>query len=101
MIARVWRGWVHAQDADAYDRHYRAEVLSTLRAVNGFGGARLMRRTIDDEVEFLSITYFETMDAVHRFAGDTPETPVIADAVRPLFIRFDSLVRHYEVDFET
>ncbi|GAB7051731.1 antibiotic biosynthesis monooxygenase [Catenuloplanes indicus] len=101
MIARVWRGWVRAQDADGYDRHYRAEVLSTLRAVNGFGGARLMRRTVGDEVEFLAITYFADMDAVHRFAGDDPEAPVIADAVRALFVRYDTLVRHYEVDFET
>ncbi|MFI5841967.1 antibiotic biosynthesis monooxygenase [Catenuloplanes sp. NPDC051500] len=101
MIARVWRGWVHAQDAAAYDRHYRAEVLSTLRAVNGFGGARLMRREADDEVEFLSIAYFEDMDSVARFAGDSPETPVIADSVRALFIRYDTIVRHYEVDFET
>lgn len=101
MIARVWRGWVRAQDADGYDRHYRAEVLSTLRAVNGFSGARLMRRTVGDEVEFLAITYFTDMDAVHRFAGDDPEVPVISDAVRAQFIRYDTLVRHYDVDFET
>jgi hypothetical protein len=101
VIARVWRGWVHAQDAGAYDRHYRAEVLSRLRAVNGFGGARLMRRALDDEVEFMSIAYFEDMDSVRRFAGDDPEAPVIADEIRTLFIRYDSLVRHYEVDFET
>ncbi|MDR7274860.1 antibiotic biosynthesis monooxygenase [Catenuloplanes atrovinosus] len=101
MIARVWRGWLRAQDADGYDRHYRAEVLSTLRAVNGFAGARLMRRAVGDEVEFLSITYFADMDAVRRFAGDDPEIPVIAEAVRDLFIRYDTLVRHYEVDFET
>ena len=101
MIARVWRGWVRAEDADGYDRHYRAQVLSALRAVNGFSGARLMRRTVGGEVEFLAVTHFTDMDAVRRFAGDDPEVPVIDDAVRPLFIRYDTLVRHYEVDFET
>jgi hypothetical protein len=31
MIARVWRGWARMEVADAYDRHYRTEVLETLR----------------------------------------------------------------------
>lgn len=101
MIARVWRGWARMDVADDYDRHYRTEVLETLRDVPGFAGARLLRRTVDDEVEFVSLTFFEDLEAVRTFAGLDYETAVVAEAARILLTHFDRTVAHYDTSFAT
>jgi heme-degrading monooxygenase HmoA len=96
MIARLWRGWTRPADAGRYDRHYREEVLPTLRQLSGFRGARLLRRTAGDETEFVSLTFWDDVDAIRSFAGDDYETAVVADVARQVLIRFDDRVRHYE-----
>ena len=96
MIARMWRGWTRAEDADRYDRHYRDEVLPTLRRLRGFRGARLLRRTIGTETEFVSLTFFDDLDAIRRFAGDDHETAVVAAEAREVLVRFDDRVAHYD-----
>ena len=96
MIARVWRGWARAEEADRYERHYRDEVLPTLRRLPGFRGARLLRRTVGAETEFVSLTFFDDLDAIRRFAGDDPETAVVAAEAREVLVRFDDRVAHYD-----
>jgi heme-degrading monooxygenase HmoA len=96
----MWRGWTRTSEADEYDQHYRSVVSSTLREVPGFRGARLLRRSIGDETEFVSVTFFETLDAVRRFAGDDHDAAVVTEEARQVLIRFDDRVMHYEVVVE-
>jgi heme-degrading monooxygenase HmoA len=99
VITRMWRGWTRSTEAHRYDAHYRSEVLSTLRQVPGFQGARLLRRTIGDETEFVSLTFFDDLDAIRSFAGPDHETAVIAEEACKVLIRFDERVCHYETAF--
>jgi heme-degrading monooxygenase HmoA len=96
VITRMWRGWTRAAEADRYERHYRSEVMDTLRQVPGFRGARLLRRTVGEETEFVSLTLFDDLDAVRSFAGADYETAVVAGEAREVLIRFDERVGHYE-----
>jgi heme-degrading monooxygenase HmoA len=96
MITRIWRGWTRAAEADRYERHYRSEVMDTLRRVPGFRGARLLRRTVAEETEFVSLTLFDDLEAVRSFAGPDYETAVVAREAREVLIRFDERVGHYE-----
>jgi heme-degrading monooxygenase HmoA len=96
MITRMWRGWTRAAEADRYERHYRSEVMDALRQVPGFRGARLLRRTVGQETEFVSLTLFDDLDAVRSFAGADYETAVVAGEAREVLIRFDERVGHYE-----
>jgi heme-degrading monooxygenase HmoA len=96
----MWRGWATPEDADRYDVHYRSEVRSSLTRVPGFRGARLLRRTVGEETEFVSLTFFDGMDAVRAFAGEDYERAVVADAAREVLTRFDARVAHYEVPVE-
>ena len=73
MITRMWRGWTRADEADRYERHYRSEVMATLRQVPGFRGARLLRRTVGEETEFVSLTLFDDLDAVRGLSAALPE----------------------------
>ena len=96
MITRMWRGWARVDRAHDYEQHYRSEVMAALRDVAGFQGARLLRRTTGDETEFLSLTFFDDLDAVRAFAGPEYESAVVADRAREVLVRFDDHVAHYE-----
>jgi heme-degrading monooxygenase HmoA len=100
VITRMWRGWARSDQADRYERHFRSEVMATLRRVPGFRGARLLRRALGEEIEFVSLTLFDDLDAVRGFAGPDYETAVVTGEARNVLVRFDERVCHYETAFE-
>ncbi|HWM06733.1 MAG TPA: antibiotic biosynthesis monooxygenase [Actinophytocola sp.] len=97
VIARLWRGWAAPDRADEYQRHFEDEVSVHLTGVHGFRGARLLRRAEGDEVAFISITFFTSMQAVRGFAGAHPERAVVEDHARAALARWDEEVTHHEV----
>jgi hypothetical protein len=50
-----------------------------------------------EEVEFLVLTLWESMEAIRGFAGEQPEVAVVEPEARAALVRFDSTVTHYEV----
>ncbi len=56
-----------------YNGHYSGEVLPELRRLPGFRGARLLRRETAEVTEFMSVVFFDDIDAVRRFAGEDYE----------------------------
>ncbi|MCY1139295.1 antibiotic biosynthesis monooxygenase [Actinoplanes sp. Pm04-4] len=97
MIARTWRGWTKAAEADDYQRHYATVVATELRGIGGFRGARLLRHQDGDEVRFTSITFFTDVDAIRAFAGDDYEFAVVAEDARKVLTRWDDRVTLDEV----
>lgn len=97
MIARLWHGWTEPSNADAYENLLRKTILPGIHRVDGYRGAYILRREADGEVEFVTLTLFETMDAVRAFAGEDHAVAVVPDAARRLLSRFDGHSRHYEV----
>jgi heme-degrading monooxygenase HmoA len=96
MITRMWRGWTRREDADAYERFLRTELFPRVAQLDGFHGARILRRPDGDEVEFVTLTSFDSMDDVRRFAGDAVDVPVIEPEARRLLSRIDDRAFHYE-----
>jgi len=97
MISRIWHGWTRRADADAYEAMLRAEVLPGIGRVRGYRGAHLLRRDDGAEVEFVTITLFDDLDAVRAFAGEDHERAVVPPAARAILSRFDARSAHYEV----
>jgi heme-degrading monooxygenase HmoA len=97
VIARIWHGWALQATADGYQRHFETQVSAHLQGVDGFLGARLLRRADGAEVMFTSITWFSSLDAVRGFAGTEYEQAVVEDAARQLLSRWDERVSHHEV----
>ena len=94
MIARLWRGAAGDDAAAAaYLRHVERNVVPQLAAIAGYRDVKVLRR----EREFVVITFWESMDAVRRFAGDDPERAVVEPEARAVLAEFDDFVRHYEV----
>jgi heme-degrading monooxygenase HmoA len=96
MIARLWHGWAAPENADAYEALLQAEVLPGIERIDGYRGAYLLR-TDGATVEFVTVTLWETFDAIRAFAGDDYERAVVPPEARRLLERFDERSRHYDV----
>lgn len=96
MISRLWHGWTTRENADAYEELLRTEILPGIHRVDGCLGAYLLRRDIEDGVEFATLTLFESMDAVRAFAGEDYEIAVVPPEARKLLSKFDQTSKHYE-----
>jgi heme-degrading monooxygenase HmoA len=97
MIVRAWRGYGAVADAQAYPKHLLQSVRPKLEQMAGFRGVYLLRRRDREEMEFLVLTLWDSMDAVHAFAGEQPEQAVVEPEARAALLRFDNTVQHYEV----
>jgi heme-degrading monooxygenase HmoA len=100
MIVRVWRGWTTRENADPYQELLGTTILPGIDRVRGFRGAELLRRDVGDEVEFITVTRFTSLDGVREFAGDDYERAVISDEAHRLLSRFEERVAIYEIAFE-
>ena len=99
MICRLWRGWTSPGSADAYERIVRNEVIPGIEAkqIPGFRHIDLMRRQVGEEVEFVTLMWFDSIAAVKAFVGDDHEVAHVPDAARAVLSRFDQRVAHFEV----
>ena len=99
MIARIWHGWTTSANADAYEKLLRTEIFEGIesRRIHGFHGIDLLRRDQAQEVEFVTIMWFESLDAVRTFSGNDYELAVVPPAARTLLSHFDGRSAHYEV----
>lgn len=96
MIARLWHGWTALENADAYETMLTTKVLPGIHRVGGFRGSQVLRRAVDNEVEFMTLTFFDSMDAVRSFAGADYEVAVVPPEARVLLSPFDEKSVHYE-----
>jgi heme-degrading monooxygenase HmoA len=97
MIIREWRGRALSEKAEHYPKHFRERVIPELRKVAGFCGAQLGRRRSDDQIEYLVLTRWRSIDAIRAFAGDELEHAVVEPEAAAALVSFDKNVRHYEV----
>jgi heme-degrading monooxygenase HmoA len=100
VIARVWRGRTTRENADAYQELLGSTILPGIDRVTGYRGAELFRRDLGDEVEFMTVTRFDSLDAVREFAGDAYEQAVISDEAHRLLSQFDESVAIYKIAFD-
>jgi len=101
MIARTWRGVTRAADADRYAEYIEATGLRAFAETPGNLGALLLRRPTDEPgepgTEFFVMSFWDSTDAVKRFAGPVPERAVFYPEDEQYLVRRDMTVDHYEV----
>jgi heme-degrading monooxygenase HmoA len=102
MITRVWHGWTMPANADAYEALLKREIFIGIknRQIAGYKGIHLFRRNLGKEVEFVTVMWFDSMEAVRAFAGEDYEVAVVPLKARALLSRFDARSQHYEVKAE-
>jgi heme-degrading monooxygenase HmoA len=99
MISRLWHGYTTPENADPYESLLKSEIFRAIqdRQIAGYQGIHLLRRNVGDEVEFITIMWFDSMKAVRTFAGEEYELAVVPPKARALLARFDRRSEHYEV----
>ena len=99
MISRIWHGWTTVQNADAYERIVSTEVLPEIaaRQIPGYRGAHLLRRPLEDEVEFVTIMWFDSVEAIRQFMGEDYEVAHVPLRAQAVLARFDPRSQHYDV----
>src|SRR5947209_2516550 len=97
MIARTWHGVTEASKADAYFEVLQESGLKEYRDTPGNQGVIVLRRTDGDRTHFLLITFWESFDAIRRFAGQNPERAVYYPKDKEFLLEFEPTVTHYDV----
>ena len=99
MISRVWHGWTPAKNAGTYEALLRSEIFPGIIAqkIVGFERIELFRRELGAEVEFMTVMWFTSLEAVKAFAGEDHEAAYVPASARAVLARFGDRSRHYEV----
>jgi hypothetical protein len=69
-IARIWRGRTPTSRAEEYSKYLYEHGIKPLekKAL----GVQLLREDREGETEFVTISYWESVEAMSRFAGKDP-----------------------------
>ena len=98
MIARVWHGYTKPENANAYEAQLKPELLPGIGKKKGYRGSYLLRRELGEEVEFITILLFDSLESIREAAGhDDYETAIIPEERRKNLARWDTKAAHYEV----
>ena len=97
MILRTWRGTVDAKDGDRYFAYLQETGIEEYKATPGNRGVFVVRRERNGRTEYLLLTLWDSMEAIKRFAGDTPERAVFYPEDDGFLVERDEQVDHYEV----
>jgi heme-degrading monooxygenase HmoA len=78
---------------------FKTEIFTGIasKGIAGYKGMQLFRRNLGEEVEFVTVMWFDSVDAVRGFAGEDYEAAVVPPQARALLSRFDERSHHYEV----
>jgi heme-degrading monooxygenase HmoA len=96
MILRIWHGWSKPENADAYAAMLRDEILPGIHRIPGYLGAYTLRKERGGEIEFVTITKWDSMKAVEEFAGPSKSGAVIYPKAHALLTRYDEHSENYE-----
>jgi len=97
MIARIWRGAVRAEDTEAYARYVKETGIDGYEKTPGNRGAWVLWQTEGDRTEIVTLSFWDSMDAIVGFAGQDLERAVFYPEDDRFLVERDLTVRHYEV----
>jgi len=102
MISRIWHGWTTHKNANKYEAMLKEEIFVGIqdRPISGFKGIQLLRCEVGEEVEFVTIMSFGSLEAVREFAGENYDLAVVPAKARAVLSRFDERSQHYEIVVE-
>jgi hypothetical protein len=99
MICRIWHGYTTQENADAYERVVRTIVIPGIeaRSIPGFLSIDLIKRQLEHEVEFITLMWFDSVQAIVAFVGEDVTISHVPPEAREALERFDERSQHYSV----
>ncbi|HEV8282765.1 MAG TPA: antibiotic biosynthesis monooxygenase [Chitinophagaceae bacterium] len=102
MVARVWRGYTPHENADAYENFLKSEFMPAIekKKIAGYKKFQLLRKEETDEVAFITIMWFDSIEQIKAFAGADYEKAVVHPTAQALLKRYDQYAQHFELKHE-
>ena len=99
QIIRIWHRWTSFDNASAYEKLLKTEVFDGIfdNKLSGFNGIELAQKRVAEEVAFVTVMWFASIEHIKAFAGEAYETAYVPPAARAIFKRIDPLAKHYRV----
>ena len=99
MISRIWHGYTTPENAADYEALLLSEIFHTIEAkkIDGYRGIQLLKRQLENEWEFITIMWFESIDSVKQFMGGDYETAYVLHQDQKLLSRYDQRSAHYDL----
>ncbi|MEP6912536.1 MAG: hypothetical protein ABI923_07265 [bacterium] len=97
VIARIWHGRTRALKADEYYEYLKETGIKRIQSIDGNLGVQVLRKTTRGITEFTVISYWESIDAIQRFAGKDVEKTHNLPRDHLYLLELEPRVKHYEV----
>ena len=98
MVARTWRGWTRTEDAAEYAAYIAETGLRAYRETAGNRGAWIMQRDEDGRTEFVTLSFWDSLEAIRAFAGDDLERAVYYPEDDRFLVDREDRVKHWELE---
>lgn len=97
MIARLWHGRTPKAKAEAYCAFLDTRAMPDYRSVPGNLGAQVLRHDEGDVAHFVTLSYWDSEDAIRAFAGTELLKAKYYPEDADYLLEFEPEVVHYEV----
>lgn len=103
MIARVWYGYTTKENADKYESFLLNTGFPSIAKKNiaGYHGIQLLRKELDDETEFATIMWFDSIEDVKAYAGEQYEIAAVLPEAKLVLKRFDAKSKHFDIRYDS
>lgn len=97
MIARIWHGTTKAEKADKYLEYLKQTGIPDYKRTTGNQGAYVLRRIENDVAHFFTLTFWDSYDAIKRFAGENLECAKYYPEDANFLLDMEPNVQHFEL----
>ena len=96
-IRRVWHGWTTPENADLYQNLLHKEIFPGIESkeIEGYRSVELLRLDQKEEVEFVTIMTFDSIENVISFQGTDYKKSYIPKSAQLLLKRWDKTATHF------
>ena len=97
MIVRMWHGRVPTGKADSYREFLNQRAIPDYQSVSGNLNVYILERTESEITHFITMTFWENMDAIRGFAGEDVERAKYYPEDQEFLLEFEPTVVHYQI----
>ena len=97
MIVRIWRGWTRPEETAEYASYIKRTGIAAYEATPGNQGAYLISRDEGERTEFVTISFWDSQEAIEAFAGSNIEEAVFYPEDDRYLVDRETKVKHYVV----
>lgn len=97
-VARIWRSRVRPGKIRAYRRYIGATGITDYRSTAGNCGAWILSKNNDDYDDVLTLSFWDSRDAIVRFAGEPMDRAQYYPEDENYLLDFPKEVEHFDID---